>query len=129
MPAQSSVNPAAAQPDFSKVRHAPEKNDLQLSAEGGALLASIEPTMRPKQLAASFPRIVNRMAGLWRSPRQMDRYFEDLLTDTRGNRQGFPLGILMELTTLKDYYQTKVFPPTQRGGVWDAEAGPRGSKL
>jgi hypothetical protein len=34
----------------------------------------------------------------------------------------------MELTTLKDYYLTKVFPPTQRGGVWDAEAGPRGSK-
>jgi hypothetical protein len=45
-----------------------------------------------------------------------------LLTDTRGNRQGFPLGILMELTSLKDYYQTKVFPPTQRNSVWDADA-------
>lgn len=127
MPAQS-VNPAAPQPDFSKIRHAPERNDLQLSAEGQALLVSLDAEMRPKKLAAAFPRIVNRMASLWRSPRQMDRYFEDLLTDTRGNRQGFPLGILMELTTLKEHYQTKVFPPTQRGGVWDAEAGPRGSK-
>ena len=128
MPAQSAINPAAPQPDFSKIRHAPERSDLQLTAEGQTLLASLEAEVRPKQLAAAFPRIVNRMASLWKSPRQMDRYFEDLLTDTRGNRQGFPLGILMELTTLKEHYQTKVFPPTQRGGVWDAEAGPRGSK-
>jgi hypothetical protein len=129
MAAQSSLKPAAAQQDFSKVRHAPDKTDFQLTLEGHALLASIAAEARPAQLASKFPRIVNRMAGLWKSPRQMDRYFEDLLTDTRGNRQGFPLGILMELTTLKDYYLTKVFPPTQRGGVWDAEAGPRGSKL
>jgi hypothetical protein len=97
-----------------------------LSAEGRALLASIEEATRPKELTAAFPRIVNRMASLWKSPRQMDRYFEDLLTDTRGNRKGFPLGILMELTTLKDYYQTKVFPPTQRGNdVWHAEEAQR----
>jgi hypothetical protein len=128
MATQPSLKPAAAQQDFSKVRHAPDKTDFQLTIEGHALLASLEETVRPKQLAAAFPRIVNRMAGLWKSPRQMDRYFEDLLTDTRGTRQGFPLGILMELTTLKEHYQTKVFPPTQRGGVWDAEAGPRSSK-
>jgi hypothetical protein len=129
MPTQSGINPAAAQPDFSKLRHSPEKSDLQLTAEGQALLASVDAAVRPMQLAAAFPRIVNRMAGLWRSPRQMDGYFEDLLTDTRGNRQGFPLGILMELTTLKDYYQTKVFPPMQRNDVWKSEEGPRGRKL
>ena len=120
MPSPSSVTPAAAQPDYSKTRHAPNKDDLELNAAAQVLLASIEESTRPRQLAAAFPRIVNRMAGLWRSPRQMDRYFEDLLTDTRGNRQGFPLGILMELTALKDYYQTRVFPPLQRNGVWDA---------
>ena len=108
--------------DYSKTRHTPGKDDLELSAAAQALLASIEESTRPKALAAAFPRIVNRMASLWKSPRQMDRYFDDLLTDTRGNRQGFSLGILMELTTLKDYYQTKVFPPTGREGVWDAEA-------
>jgi hypothetical protein len=108
--------------DYSKTRHTPGKDDLELSAAGQALLASIEESTRPKELAAAFPRIVNRMASLWKSPRQMDRYFDDLLTDTRGNRQGFSLGILMELTTLKDYYLTSVFPPTGREGVWDAEA-------
>jgi hypothetical protein len=128
MAAQPSLKPAAAQQDFSKTRHAPSKDDVELNAAGQALLASIEETVRPKQLAAAFPRIVNRMASLWRSPRQMDLYFEDLLTDTRGTRQGFPLGILMELTTLKDHYQTKVFPPTQRGDVWKSDDATRGVK-
>jgi hypothetical protein len=106
-----------AQVDFGTRRHQPGKDDLELSAEGRALLASIEETARPRTLAAAFPRIVNRMAGLWKIPREMDRYFEDLLTDTRGNRQGFPLKILMELTALKDHYQAKVFPT--RHDAWD----------
>jgi hypothetical protein len=104
--------------DPSKLRHPLEKDDLELNAAGEAWLASIGESERPKQLAALFPRIVNRMAKLWRMPAQMDRCFEDLLTDSRGNRQGFPLGVLMELTTLKDYYQTKVFPT--RRGIWDS---------
>jgi len=108
----------AAQIDPSKLRHPPGKDDLELNAAGEAWLASIEESARPKELAVLFPRIVNRMAKLWRVPSQMDRCFEELLTDTRGTRQGFPLGVLMELCTLKDYYQTKVFPA--RRGVWDS---------
>ena len=118
MAAQFSPKPGAAQQDFSKVRHAPDKTDFQLTVEGHALLASIAAEARPTQLATKFPRIVNKMATLWKSKPQMDRYFEDLLTDTRGNRQGFPLGVLMELTTLKDYYQTKVFAAASKD-VWD----------
>ncbi len=75
--------------------------------------------MRPKELAASFPRIVNRMAKLWKMPREMDRYLEELLADTRGNRKGFALKILMELSTLRDYYKAKAFPNAQRD-VWDS---------
>jgi hypothetical protein len=108
----------AAQIDPRKLRHLPEKDDLELNAAAEAWLASLDESARPKELAVLFPRIVNRMAKLWRTPLQMDRCFEDLLTDTRGTRQGFPLGVLMELSTLKDYYQTKVFPP--RRGVWDS---------
>jgi hypothetical protein len=119
---ESGNNATVIRGDFSRTRSASGKDDLELNAAAKALLASIEDSTRPKELAAAFPRIVNRMASLWKAPRQMDRYFEDLLTDTRGGRQGFSLGILMELTSLKDYYLTKVFPPTGREGVWDAEA-------
>jgi hypothetical protein len=128
MATQSSLKPAAAQQDFAKARHAPDRTDFQLTLEGDALLASIPPEARPKTLAVKFPRIVNRMATLWRSPRQMDLYFEDLLTDSRGGRQGFPLSIITELSALKEYYQTKAFPPTERGDVWKSENATRGGK-
>ncbi len=105
------------QVDYSKRRHQPEKDDLELSAAGQALLAYIEESARPKELAAAFPRIVNHMAKLWKMPREMDRYFGELLTDTRGKRKGFPLNILMELSTLNDYYKAKT--RTGKRDVWD----------
>jgi hypothetical protein len=57
------------------------------------------------------------MAELWKMPREMDRYFGELLTDTRGKRKGFSLNLLMELSTLNDYYKTKMRTATR--DVWD----------
>src|SRR5258706_12239543 len=108
--------PAAV--DYIKRRHQPQKDDLELSAQGQALLGYIEEPARPKELAAAYPRIVNHMAKLWKMPREMDRYFEELLTDTRGKRQGFSLTILMELSTLNDYYKAKM--RTGKRDIWDS---------
>ena len=108
-----------AQLDHSHKRCAQDKDDRELNAAAKALLVSLPEMEKPKKLAEAFPRIVNRMAALWKTPAEMKRYFEELLTDTRGGRQGFPLGVLMELTSLKDYYQTQVAPAAQ-GDVWDA---------
>ena len=107
----------AAPVDYSKRRHLPEKDDLELNPAGEALLAYIEESARPKELAAAFPRIVNRMAKLWKMPREMNLYFEELLTDTRGKRKGFSLNILMELSTLNDYYKAKTRTGTR--DIWD----------
>jgi hypothetical protein len=128
MVAKSDDKPPSAQMDHSKRRRAPENDCLELSAEAQALLASIEESARPKELAAAFPRIIDRIATLWRTPRPMNRYFEQLLTDSGGVvRKGFSLGILMELTTLKDYYQTKVFPDQKN--VWDSAEDAEGHKF
>jgi len=108
----------AAGTDHSQKRGAQDKDDRELNAAGKALLVSLPELEKPKKLAEAFPRIVNRMAALWKTPADMNRCFEELLTDTRGGRQGFPLGVLMELTSLKDYYQTKV-APIAKGDVWD----------
>ena len=67
------------------------------------------------------------MASLWNSPRRMNRYLEQLLTDARTQRKGFSLGILNELTALKDYYQTKVFPVPH--DVWDSAEEDKGRKF
>jgi len=100
-----------------ELRRPYSENDLRLSAESQALLSTLTDSVRPNQLAERFPRIVNKMATLWRRPSQMDQYFDELLIDKRGNRQGFPLGILMEIITLKEHYQTAAFPT--RTSIWD----------
>ena len=113
--------------DPSKRRRAPGKDSAELSAAARALVASIGDEARPRELATAFPRIVNRMAELWRIPEEMNRYFEQLLTDKRGGRKGFPLGIVMELTLLKDYYQSKVFPVAH--DAWDQAQEESGRKF
>jgi hypothetical protein len=117
-------NQPPARPDYSSRPSATDKESHVLNAAAQALLASIEEPVRPKELATAFPGIVNRMASLWNAPRRMNRYFEQLLTDARTHRKGFSLGILNELTALKDYYQTKVFPVPH--DVWDAAEEAKG---
>ena len=72
--------------------------------------------IRPHQLPERFPRIMNQIALLWRRPVQLDRYFEELLIDRRGDRQGFRFAVVLELNTLKDYHQSEVYP--KKDCVW-----------
>jgi hypothetical protein len=118
MATKSGGNPPPGRPDQNRFHSVPDTSGLELDAAAQALLASLEESLRPKELAEKFPRIVNRMASLWNAPRRMNRYLEQLLTDARTHRKGFTIGILNELTALKDYYQTKVFPVPH--DVWDA---------
>lgn len=60
---------------------------------------------------------MNRIALLWDSPKLAERYFDELLIDDRGGRQGFPLNVLSELFSLKEHYLTKVYP--KPASKWD----------
>ena len=57
------------------------------------------PDKYPYVLEQRFARIVNRIAELWLTP-QLDRYFEELLMDRRGGRQGFPADVMTDLMAL-----------------------------
>jgi len=50
----------------------------------------------------------------------VDRLSPDAVSvmDTRGNRQGFPLKIVMELSTLREHY-TGMSGTARAAGVWD----------
>ena len=82
-----------------------------------AWLETLPMSVRPMALADKYPRIANRLALLWKQPRQCDAYFESLLVDERGGRQGFPQSVALELVTLKTHYQTVVYPVNR--SVWD----------
>src|SRR5574341_560488 len=87
---------------FHTIRTDPGPEEQHLSDQARALMSTLDESLRPMLLAARYPRIPNNVAELWRRPTLMDRYFDELLLDNRGNRQGFPLGILLELTALKE---------------------------
>jgi hypothetical protein len=83
--------PGAAEEAVRALRRPVTQDDLELNARGHALLDSLYSPLRPHRLAAGFPRIVNHMAEHWRRPREMDKYLDGLLVDTRGTRHGFPI--------------------------------------
>ena len=67
--------------------------------------ASLPLNVQPEVLRARFPRIVNGLASGWHDRDITRRYFDDLLTDRRGGRKGFPAEVLEELHTLKTFYE------------------------
>lgn len=89
----------------------------ELSADGLRWLQEIPQRLRPRQTAERYPHVVNRLAAVWPSPPAARAYFDDLLLDQRGGRQGFPWGIANELSSLRDHYDTFV-SPTYRT-LWD----------
>jgi len=60
--------------------------------------------VRPLALITKYPRIANLLAHEWSTPAACRAYFDDLLVDRRGNRQGFPADVDRDLRRLRDHY-------------------------
>ena len=85
--------------------------------EGAALdwLAGLPDDIRPANLAARYPRIVNEFAQRWRKVARCEEYFDELLFDHRGGRMGFSRDLGRELTKLRDHY---AYLHPERHSVW-----------
>ena len=97
----------------------PERTDAspaRLTPRAIKWLASFDEKLRPKVLPERYIRITNRLADLWGQPDLTRKYFDELLVDLRGNRAGFPDDILVEIGSLKHYYEKELFPMAQ--DVW-----------
>ena len=91
---------------------APANNDEQYRhLRRGAPVNTLLPTtvawaqrlpsdLRPVALLDRYARIANLLAATWADSRAFDAYMDSLLTDKRGNRQGFPPEVARELETL-----------------------------
>jgi hypothetical protein len=80
-------------------------------------LAGLPPDVRPSALPIQYVRIANALARVWSDHRRCLEYFDDLLIDRRGGRQGFPFDVALEIAGLKDHYETVVHPTAQT--AWD----------
>ena len=106
-------------------RQPPSPYDEKLNLAAVAWMNEIPAEVAPQALASQFPRIVNRLARFWDSPRMVDSYLEDLLVDRRGKRQGFPKKVLQELYALAEYHRHRRAPDMQElqratSDVWDS---------
>jgi len=72
----------------------------------------------PAALASQFPRIANRLARFWDSPRMIDEYMEQLLIPKRSKRKGFPDKVLAELYALSEYHRARRAGAQNR--LWDS---------
>jgi hypothetical protein len=69
-------------------------------------VASLPHDVRPIALLRRYPRIANLIATTWADRKCFRAYMESLLTDTRGNRRGFPPDVLSNLAALQRYHDT-----------------------
>src|SRR4030095_14255432 len=90
LPPSQSIQEDKLQPaqDFAHLRKANPLNNLLPSSL--IWLRSVPEQVRPVALATRYGRIVNVLAQHWNDPSACSAYFDDLLIDRRGNRQGFP---------------------------------------
>lgn len=82
--------------------------DEALDATAVALLQSLPANLQLLRLRRQFPRIVNHIATLWDDAVAMHDYLDSLMIDRRGNRQGFPPGVLDEIRSLRAHHLRRV---------------------
>jgi hypothetical protein len=106
------------EPDFPARRQ--NATAESLAAATITWLAALPVDVRPRLLPVQFPRIANKLCRHWPSQAACLSYFDEVLIDRRGNRRGFPVGVVLELATLKNHFQSVVHPSPQT--VWDEVA-------
>src|SRR2546423_3921612 len=109
------VKPAGPEIDFAACRRSEVLETL--APETMQWLASLPAEARPRLLPTHFVRIANTLCRRWPSRNACVAYFDDLLIDRRGNRRGFPIGVVLELAALKNYFEAVLHRAPQT--VWD----------
>lgn len=93
------------------------EDDHTLTMEAIRLIARLPAEKRPKALGTQFPHILNRLSLIWGST-AAETYFESLLIDERGGRQGFPFEVLMEIDALAEFHRRTYPTPTVATDPW-----------
>ena len=95
------VSPQPAE-QFARLRKADPVNYLLPTSL--IWLKSLPEEARPIALATRYARIVNALAQQWSDPPACSAYFDALLVDRRGNRQGFPPAVQADIRILLEYF-------------------------
>jgi len=75
-----------------------------LSEDARALMNSLPDDVLVTAIALDFPHVLNRIADAWEDAAAFERVLRDLLIDTRGDREGFPIAVEEELEALQAHW-------------------------
>jgi hypothetical protein len=122
-----------SQTDWTALRAPLTDDDKVLVSETHLWLRGVPRAFHPRQLCIHFPRAANRLARAWHDPETVDRLLNDLLSDQRGDRSGFPTRIVEELKLLRQFHEhpheawryvvTTVRPPQRGPGSTQGSSG------
>lgn len=73
----------------------------QLPPETVRWIVSLPAAARPLHLFLHYPKLGNRLALLWDNTADAQNFFNELLMDMRGGRQGFPQEVFDDLMRLQ----------------------------
>ena len=77
-------------------------DEVHLSAAADDFFRTLSGTDYPQALVDGYPRIANTIVELRDDREKLKSYFDTLLSDTRGGRQGFSFKVLMDIQNLHD---------------------------
>jgi hypothetical protein len=86
-------------------RRPPSAADRALTGVAVEWLVRLPPELRPQQLGARYPRLVNALATAWVDPARALATLDGLLVDRRGGRRGLPDAVQAELQLLRQHLQ------------------------
>jgi uncharacterized protein len=78
----------------------------------------------PHKTEEKYPRVVEKIAMLWGTV-GMSRYFTEILFDDRGDREGFPPEVMMELFALSNYHESTSPSRSDIESAWESGEGDR----
>ena len=117
---ESLLPPADPEPArWALLRRPPRACDEALTGTARAWLRRLPARRRPLRLCELHPRVANRIAWCWHDPALAEQALDDLLTDRRGGRRGFPAPVQRELQRLRefnDHHRVESAPM----GLWQA---------
>ena len=91
--------------DWQRVRRPECTRDLALTGTTRRWLQRLPARRRPYRLCTAYPRVANRIAWVWADEAVTAQVLDDLLTDRRGGRAGFPHWVTRELRRLQEFNQ------------------------
>jgi ankyrin repeat protein len=74
----------------------------------------------PVALEAKFSRIFNKVLDMWGNP-ELDTFFEGLMMDKRGGRQGFPMDVMNDILLLSRLHTQVLAKMGAKGGGFSNE--------